>query len=68
MINDWYEVWVDESTDVPYVLFLCPSKDNPAEFLIVDPEGDGKIIKTLPNYETARFWLREDEYILVIPI
>jgi hypothetical protein len=65
MINDWYEVWVDESTDIPYVLFLCPSKDNPTEFLIIDPKENDRVVQTLPDYETARLWLREDEYILV---
>jgi hypothetical protein len=64
MINDWYEVWVDETTHIPYVLFLCPNKDNPTEFSIIDPKKS-KVVQTLPDYKTAMLWLQEDEYTLV---
>jgi hypothetical protein len=65
MIQDWYEVWVDESIEIPYVLFLRPNQDNPKEILIIDPRENNKPIKTMPNYESAKLWLQEDEYTLV---
>ena len=36
MIQEWYEVWVDESTKILYVLFLCPDPSNPGGMLIID--------------------------------
>jgi hypothetical protein len=65
MIYDWYEIWVDESTEIPYVLFLRPNQDNPKEILIIDPKENNKAIKKMPNYESAKLWLQEDEYTLV---
>jgi hypothetical protein len=65
MIQDWYEVWVDESIEIPYVLFLRPNQDNSQEILIIDPKENNKAIKKMPNYESAKLWLQEDEYTLV---
>ena len=65
MIEHWYEVWVDESTEVPYVLFLAPNSVDSSEILIIDPQEKNPIIKKMPDYETAKLWLLEDEYTLV---
>lgn len=64
MIQKWYEIWVDESTEIPYVLFVYPDKDNFNRMIILDPK-ESKIIENLPNYEMAKDWLCEDEYTLV---
>ncbi len=65
MNQDWYEIWVDESPGFPYVLILCPNKNNSQEFLIIDPQEKGSIIQTMADYESAKLWLSEDEYTLV---
>ena len=64
MIQKWYEIWVDESTEVPYVLFVCPDRNDFNRIIIIDPKED-KIIENMPNYEMAKDWLCEDEYTLV---
>jgi hypothetical protein len=45
MIQAWYEVWVDESTTIPYVLFLCPDPSHLGGMLIIDgaPAKSNKI-------------------------
>ena len=65
MIQEGYEVWVDESTKIPYVLFLCPDPSNPGGMLIIDPKENNRIIQKLPDYNTAMLWLTEDEYTRV---
>jgi hypothetical protein len=64
MIQKWYEIWVDESTEVPYVLFVCPDRNDFNRIIIINPKED-KIIENMPNYEMAKDWLCEDEYTLV---
>lgn len=63
MIQNWYEIWVDESTEIPYVLFVCPNATDTNEILIIDPKENK--IENMPNYEMAKQWLCEDEYTLV---
>ncbi|MBD1216583.1 MAG: hypothetical protein H9536_04435 [Aphanizomenon flos-aquae Clear-A1] len=65
MIQAWYEVWVDESTTIPYVLFLCPDPSYPGGMLIIDPKQENKVIQRLSDYDEAVFWLTEDEYTRV---
>jgi hypothetical protein len=65
MIQNWYEVWVDESPEIPYILFVFPSKINLEEILIIDPKENNQVIKNMPNYKMAIQWLQEDEYTLV---
>ena len=65
MIEKWYEVWVDESTQIPYVLFLCPDPDNPGGMLIIDPKEGDRVINKLPDYDRSTLWLTEDEYTRV---
>jgi hypothetical protein len=60
--TNWYEVWADEGLPVPYLLLLRPTE---REFEIFDPaEGNKKVFES-SNYEDARTWLLEDEYVLV---
>lgn len=61
-IQHWYEVWVDESTTIPYVLFVCPNKSDPKEILIIDPKENNQLVMKMTDYETAKLWLLEDEY------
>lgn len=65
MIQEWYEVWVDESTKIPYVLFLCPDPNSSGRMLIIDPKENNQVIQNLPDYNTAVLWLTEDEYTRV---
>ena len=65
MIQNWYEIWVDESLEIPYILLICPSKNNPNEILVIDPKENNQVIEHMPDYEMAVQWLCEDEYTLV---
>jgi len=49
MNQDWYEIWVDESPEVPYVLLLCPNKSNSKELLIIDPQEKMQLFKQCPT-------------------
>lgn len=44
-MTNWYEVWVDESPEIPYVLFVYPSQTEPGKILIIDPKENNKVIK-----------------------
>jgi len=62
MKTGWYEVWADEGHAIPYVLLLRPVEQ---AFEVLDPaEGNRKVFES-PNYDDARMWLLEDEYVLV---
>jgi hypothetical protein len=65
MIYEWYEVWADETHDTPYLLFLCPSPKEQGQYLILDPKEDNRVVDVLPDYDSARLWLLEDEFTLV---
>jgi hypothetical protein len=65
MIQEWYEVWADETHDIPYILLLYPSKTETGKFCIVDPKEDNRIVDTLADYDSAKLWLLEDEFTLV---
>lgn len=63
MKANWYEVWADEGLAVPYILLLRPVP--PGAFEIIDPaEGNRRVLETT-DYQEARVWLLEDEYVLV---
>lgn len=62
MNRDWYEVWVDESTDVPYVLFVFPDATRTGGVVIIDPKEGDNVVHASSTYEEARLWLLEDEY------
>jgi hypothetical protein len=65
MIHEWYEVWAEETDDVPYILILSPSSIEKGKFIIIDPKENNRIVDILPDYDSARLWLLEDEFTLV---
>ena len=65
MIYEWYEIWADETHEIPYLLLLCLSSTDKEKFLIIDPRENNRIVDTLLDYESARSWLLEDEFTLV---
>ena len=62
MKTNWYEVWADEGTPVPYLLVLRPAEH---AFEILDPGAGNEKVFEAPSYDDARIWLLEDEYVLV---
>lgn len=60
----WYEVWSDESFDIPYLLVMGQPEKN-SEIVIFDPKERDIIIFRSESYEEAKLWLLEDEYTLV---
>jgi hypothetical protein len=65
MGRGWYEVWVDESTDVPYALLVLPGEAQDGGVVIIDPKEGDKVVHTARTYEEAKLWLLEDEYTRV---
>lgn len=65
MIEDWYEIWVDETPNIPYILLLAPNASKKGEFIIINVIENNRIVETFSNYELAELWLDEDEYVLV---
>jgi hypothetical protein len=60
----WFEVWVDESIEPPYVLLIRPNPNEPKGVLVHDPKENYCIIYQGENYEAVKSWLLEDEYVL----
>ena len=60
----WYEVWSDESFDMPHVLVLG-QENQEGDVIVLDPKEAYKIIYRANNYEDAKLWLLEDEYTRV---
>ena len=66
MTYDWYEIWVDESPTVPYVLFLISNPNGAGGIAVIDPKENDKVVHKSPDYESAKMWLLEDEYIQIV--
>jgi len=64
MIEPWYEIWVDEGLDVPYLLIVRPEQNGEC-VVVIDPKEGGQVVHRSKDYEGARLWLLEDEYQLV---
>jgi hypothetical protein len=62
MSTNWYEVWADEGHDVPYVLLLRPAAGG---YEILDPAEGNRRAFQAGEYEEARMWLLEDEFVRV---
>ena len=60
----WYEVWVDDSIDPPYVLLVLPSCEKVSTFEVRDPKENYAIVFQANSYQTVKLWLLEDEYTL----
>ena len=59
MNHEWFEVWSDESFPDPYILIVQPV----GELVVVtDPRLKNEVIFRGPDYDSARFWLLEDEF------
>ncbi len=58
----WYEIWSDESFELPYLLILKRQK---GKFIVIDPRENNTIIFESSCYGKAKSWLIEDEYLLV---
>ena len=66
MIRQWYEVWVDETLTIPYLLLVVADESvSEKGVIILDPKEGMKIVYKAPSYEYAKGWLLEDEYIMV---
>lgn len=62
MNTSWYEVWADEAQAVPYLLLLRPCD---AGFEVLDPAEGSRRVFLASNYNEARIWLLEDEFVQV---
>lgn len=61
-ITHWYEIWANNTNSPPYVLVVCFQD---AGYVVSDPkEGDRVVFHSL-EYETVKFWLLEDEFVMV---
>jgi hypothetical protein len=60
---EWYEVWIDEAIDPPYVLLAIQTTG--ATIRVTDPKEAGKVVFESEVYEVVKSWLLEDEYRLV---
>jgi len=59
MDHPWYEVWADETLDVPYLLLVLPTAEG---FEILDPKEGGCRVFASPDYVDVVDWLCADEY------
>ena len=62
MRQHWYEVWVDESPGLPYLLILHATRTG---FRILDPQEGCRVVLETSDLDKARTFLMEDEYTLV---
>jgi hypothetical protein len=62
MNENWYEIWADEGHDVPYILML---RSNSQGFEILDPKEDNRKVFESRDYEGAKHYLLEDEFVRV---
>lgn len=58
----WYEIWADEGHAVPYLLILRPTEGG---YEILDPIECNRRAFFCQEYDDARNWLCEDEFVLV---
>lgn len=65
MEYDWFEVWTNEATPIPYVLLLLHIPGDPGELLVIDPKEHDRVIFRSPDEEEAKNWLLEDEFTRV---
>ena len=59
----WYEVWSDDGMEIPYILLLFKLSGN--RIRIIDPRDNEKVVYESQDYDSAKYWLLEDEYVLV---
>lgn len=64
-LSNWQfiEMWIDPSSDLPYVLMLVGDADG--SYKIYDPTEGYKVIYAEEDYEKVKDFLLEDEYVQV---
>lgn len=61
----WVEVWMDGFSKRDFIYLLLLQASSGGTFDIIDPQEQGRKIKSFNSYEDAEFWLEEEEYELV---
>ncbi|PZO35830.1 MAG: hypothetical protein DCF19_22955 [Pseudanabaena frigida] len=64
-LSSWkfIEMWVDPSSDLPYVLMLVGDVDG--SFKVYDPTEGYKMVYSERDYEKVKDFLLEDEYVQI---
>ncbi|NJL88507.1 MAG: hypothetical protein HC916_00945 [Coleofasciculaceae cyanobacterium SM2_1_6] len=64
-LSSWQfiEMWVDPTSDLPYVLMLVGDVDG--SYKIYDPTEGYKIVYSEQDYEKVKDFLLEDEYVQI---
>ena len=65
MASHWYEVWTEETLELPYILLIVAKNGEEGLVQIYDPREGMQLIYHAPNYQAAKDWLWEDEYTRV---
>jgi hypothetical protein len=66
--DKWFEVWYLQGVDVTpsCLLIVTPDPESRSRMLVLDPYQKGKVVYAGKNYEDAMFWLREDDFTMVV--
>ena len=64
-LSNWkfIEMWVDPSSDLPYVLMLVGDVDG--SYTLYDPTEEYKVVYAARDYEKVKDFLLEDEYVQI---
>ena len=64
-LSSWkfIEMWVDPSSDLPYVLMLVGDVDG--SYTLYDPTEGYQVVYAARDYEKVKDFLLEDEYVQV---
>lgn len=66
MIGKWYEIWIDDTLSVPYVLMVTTKDHDGKElYLVIDLFEGGEVVYQHSEYQEVVYWLLEDEYSMV---
>jgi len=60
-MKDRFEVWADESTQIPYVLIVMPKDDG---FVVCDPMEKNSECFEAADYETVKMWLLDEDELV----
>ena len=64
-LSNWkfIEMWVDPTSDLPYVLMLVGDEDG--SYKVYDPTEGYKVVYCERDYEKVKDFLLEDEYVQI---
>ncbi len=64
-LSNWnfIEMWVDPTSDLPYVLMLVSDTDG--SYKVYDPTEGYKVVYFERDYEKVKDFLLEDEYVQI---